>query len=105
MKPMSGENAPVMRSSRSHSCRGVSVHDGQSRDCARSCSACGCPTARSTSVPPYGGVSLFARLSVVATAEIFLQPDVQNDEEVSAPHLFELQFRFPGSPISPRDRN
>ncbi len=44
-----------------------------------------------------------ARAMVIALRELFLQPGVQHDEEISAPHLLQLQLRFAGCAIGPRD--
>ena len=52
MKPFSGEKAPLVSSSRSHSWRGVRSHDGHPIDSALSSAARAGETMRSTSAPP-----------------------------------------------------
>src|ERR1700690_4498859 len=60
MKPRSGENPPLRRSSRSHSCRPVRSHEGYSRDWAlSSVIRSGC-AIRSISSPPCGGIRWLA---------------------------------------------
>ena len=56
MKPRSGENPPVINSSRSQSCRAVRSHEGHCLECAFS-SATRCGSAiRSINSPPWGGM-------------------------------------------------
>src|SRR5580704_9988048 len=60
MKPRSGENPPLRRSSRSQSCRPVRSHEGNSRDCAfSSVMRSGC-AMRSMSSPPCGAIRWLA---------------------------------------------
>ena len=42
---------------------------------------------------------------VVATAEIFLQPAIEGDEQVATAHLLDLEFRFACASIAPGDGN
>src|SRR4030095_2687738 len=42
---------------------------------------------------------------VVTSAEVILEPNIQTDKQVSAPHLAELQIRLARSTVSPSDRN
>ena len=42
---------------------------------------------------------------VVALGEMFLQPDVQHDEQIAAPHLLQLQLRHAFGPVEPADRD
>src|SRR5262249_28292833 len=53
-------------------------------------------------MPGIGWFSLFR--SVVALAEILLQPTVQCDEQITASHFLNAQFGFAGAAVTPRDR-
>ena len=44
-------------------------------------------------------------LPIIAPAKIFLEPDVKADEEISAAHFFDLQFRGPMPAVAPGNRN
>ena len=44
-------------------------------------------------------------LPVVAGAEVLLEPHVEDDEEVAASHLLDLQLRLAGPPVAPGDRD
>ncbi len=44
-----------------------------------------------------------AGFSVVAAAEIFFQPYVKADKDVSAAHFFNRQLTFPCPAIAPND--
>src|SRR5439155_768088 len=54
--------------------------------------------------PVPGSASCALQLPVVAAAEVFLQPAIQRDEEIPAPHLLDLQLGFPEAAVLPRDR-
>ena len=40
---------------------------------------------------------------VITSAEVLLQPDVEADKKITAPHLFDFQLRGSGSPVAPGD--
>ena len=42
-------------------------------------------------------------LSIVPSAKIFFEPEVENDKEIAAAHLPNLQFRNPVAAIAPSD--
>lgn len=42
---------------------------------------------------------------VIAAAEIFFQPDIHADEQISAAHFFDLEFGLAGPAIAPRNRD
>ena len=42
---------------------------------------------------------------IVPAAEIFFQPEVENDKEVAASHFPDLQFRDSVAAIAPSDGN
>src|SRR5215469_13524126 len=44
-----------------------------------------------------------AGFSIVATAEIFLQPYVKADKEIAAAHLFNFQLRTSSAAVTPGD--
>ena len=58
---------------------------------------------RFAGVAPLGAGQSLHRSLVVAFAEIFFQPDVKTDEQVPAPHLFDLKFGDAGPAVSPAD--
>ena len=42
---------------------------------------------------------------VIASAEVFFEPNVKTDEEITTAHLFNLQFCDTGPAVAPRYRN
>src|ERR1044072_5134282 len=48
---------------------------------------------------------VLAMSPIIAGAEVFLQPDIQADEKITAPHFLNLQFRGTSAPVAPRDRD
>src|SRR3954470_14020088 len=45
------------------------------------------------------------RASIIPGAEIFLQPDVETDEEISAAHFLDFQFSRAAPPVPPGNRH
>src|SRR5262249_35066443 len=46
-----------------------------------------------------------AAFPIVPPAEVFLQPDVEADEEITATHLSDPKLGSPAPTVAPRDRN
>lgn len=44
-------------------------------------------------------------LFVIATGEVFFEPDVEDDEEVTAAHFFDFEFGDAVAAVAPRDGN
>src|SRR4030095_5600085 len=42
-------------------------------------------------------------LAVVTAGEVFLEPNVETDEKITATHLAKLEFGLPRAPIAPRN--
>src|SRR5215475_8458290 len=56
---------------------------------------------------PWQRLLLFSAESpvIIASGKIFLQPQVQHNEQISAPHLLEFEFGNTGFPVCPANRH
>src|SRR5437763_9283524 len=57
------------------------------------------------SARPKGRLNCWVALSVIASAEVFFEPNVQADKKISAAHLTNLEFGFSGTSVAPGDRD
>src|SRR6266581_2404403 len=83
MKPRSGENPPLSRSSRSRICRLVRSQDGKSLECALSSAAFSGSSLRSTSSPPCGATRW---LCDFALSMLIIRALLYNERMFSATH-------------------